>query len=355
MKYIKWDQSDIGNEEIESVVGSLRSGYVGSNGPMVKQFEQEFASEVGAEYAIAVCNGTAALLTALYAFRSRIGGLKVGVPTFSFIASANTAAEAGDAIKLIDCSMKTWNIERALIPSGINLLMSADIGGLPCDYNALKSSEIPIIADSAESIGAMYRKKPIGSQADVHCFSFHRAKIITTGEGGMVTTNDKELYELMRSLVNHGYDPIRKKWEYKHKMRAFNFRMTEVEAAIGTIQLKKLKKYVDERRKRARIYRDIIGELAEYQDEPKDRVHPYFFFGMLIKKDRDTFCDEMDKKGIEVKTWTPAHKQKPYMNTGESFSNADRVGGSIVLLPMHNKLTGEEAEYIAETARKLLK
>jgi len=354
MKYIKWDEPDIGNEEIESVVTSLESGYVGSNGPMVRQFEQDFAKKVGTRYAIAVNNGTSALLTALLAFRSRMGSIRVGVPTFGFIASANTASEVGSAVRLIDCNKKTWNIENDLVPADINLLMTVDVGGLPCDYDSLKALGVPTIADSAESVGALYKGKVIGTQADVHCFSFQTSKIITTGEGGMVTTNDEELYELMRAWVNHGYDPDKKQWEYKHTMRALNFRMTELEASVGIVQLKKLDRYVNERRKKASIYRDIIAELVEYQEEPKDCVHPYFFFGILIKKDQDRFCEAMYRMGIEVKTWAPAHRQKPYRHSGENFPNADWISSKIVLLPIHNRLSEEDAQYIAETARALL-
>jgi len=354
MKYIKWAEPDIGDEEIESVVTSLKS-WVGSNGPMVKQFEKDFAKKVGARYAIAVNNGTSALLAALFAFRSRMGSIKVGVPTFSFIASANTSWEVGGDIRLIDCNKKTWNIENALVPADIDLLMTVDVGGLPCDYDSFKDLGVPIIADSAESAGAWYKRRLIGSQADVHCFSLHRAKIITTGEGGMITTNDEELYELMRAWVNHGYDPTRRKWEYKHIMRALNFRMTELEAAIGIVQLKKLGRYVSERQRKASIYRDIIGELVEYQEEPRDCVHPYFFFGILIKKDTDRFCEEMLSKQIEVKTWAATHKQKPYLHLGKNLPNADWVSSKIVLLPIHNRLSEKDTEYVAETARRLLK
>lgn len=355
MKNIKWGEPDVGDEEIASVVSSLKYGYVGANGPVVRQFEQEFARKLGARYAIAVNNGTSALLAALLAFRHRLGSIRVGVPTFSFIASANTAAEVGSAISLIDCNPKTWNIEYDLVPHDIDVLMTVDVGGLSCDYDRLKGLGVPIIADSAESAGAKYKGESIGAQANVHCFSFHRAKIITTGEGGMITTNNGELCELIRTLVNHGYDPDKKPWEYKHIMRAFNFRMTELEAAVGLVQLRKLDRYVSERRRKASIYRDIIAELAEYQEEPEDCLHPYFFFGILIEKEPGRFCEEMYKMGIEVKTWPPAHRQRPYRNVAGHFPNADRVADRIVLLPIHNGLTEKDVEYVAEMVRKLLK
>ncbi len=354
MKHIRWDEPDIGDEEIESVVASLKSRWVGSNGPMVGQFEADFAGRVGARYAIAVNNGTSALLAALYALRTRMGKITVGVPTFTFIASANTALEVAGDIRLIDCRKETWNIEKDLVPRDIDALMAVDVGGLPCDYDSLKELGVPVIADSAESAGAHYRGKPVGSQADVHCFSFHRAKIMTTGEGGMITTDDGELYELMRAWANHGYDPSREKWQYRHTMIALNFRMTELEAAIGVAQLKKLDRYVAERRRKAAVYREIIGGRADYQEEAEGCWHPYFFFGALIRKDPDWFCREMQKMGIEVKTWSPVHRQKPYIHLGSNLGNADWVSARVVLLPIHNRLTEEDVAYVAEAARGLL-
>lgn len=353
MKKILWDEPDIGDEEIASVMSTLKTRWVGSNGPMVKQFEQEFAQKVGAKYAIAVNNGTSALMTALLAYKVKMGKLTVGVPTFTFIASANISMEVAGDIRLIDCSKKTWNIEKGFIPKDINILMPVDVGGLPCEYDPLKELGIPIVADSAESMGGIYKGKLIGTQADVHCFSLHRAKIITCGEGGMITTNNEELANLMRSLANHGYDATRLPWEYKHNIRAYNFRMTELEAAVGLAQLKKLERYVNERRKKAKIYREIICELAEYQEEPPDCVNPYFFLGILIKKDQRWFCEEMEKLGITVKTWTPVHQQVPYKQFGK-LPNADWIAKKVILLPIHNRLSEEDTTFIAETTRRLL-
>jgi len=351
MSKIKWDEADISEEEERAVRDTVRSGYVGGNGPQVKEFEKKFAAKVQAKYAIATNNGTSALLCALQALK-RNQEIRVGVPTFTFIASVNTSAKEAKAIHLLDCDLRTWNIRKAFCHGLFNILMAVDVGGLPCPYNELGELGHPIIADSAESVGAYYQGKPIGSQGDIHCFSFHRAKIITTGEGGMITTSHKALYEYMYQLTNHGYDPKRKPWEYKHSERAFNYRMMELQAAIGLVQLKKLDRYVKERQEKAKIYKDIIGCKAGYQFTPKDCLHPYFFFGMLIDS-QEEFCKKMYSKGIEVKTWTPVHKQ-PIYSTKRSYPNADYIAERIVLLPIHNKLNEEDVKYIAEQARSLL-
>lgn len=349
-KHIKWDEADIGEEEEQAVRDVIRSGYIGANGPQVKEFESKFARKVHTKYAIATNNGTSALLCALQALKKN-QSIIVGVPTFTFIASANTSAKEGK-IELLDCDLRTWNIRKALCQGSFNVLMTVDVGGLPCPYTELKELGVPILADSAESVGAYYKDQPVGSQADIHCFSFHRAKIITTGEGGMITTNHKALYEYMYQLTNHGYDPKRKLWEYKHNVRGFNYRMMELQAAVGLAQLKKLGTYVKGRQAKAQVYKDIIGSKATYQAIPKDCSHPYFFFGILIDNQED-FCKGMYAKGIEVKTWTPVHRQ-PIYPIKRTLPNADYVSKHIVLLPIHNRLDEEEVKYVAEEARSLL-
>jgi perosamine synthetase len=353
MKYVKWESADITDEEIQSVLHSLRTGYVGS-GDFVKRFEAEFAKKIGARYAIAVNNGTSGLLCSLLALKAAHKDLVIGVPTFTFIASANAASFVAKRIRLLDCNVGTWNINADKTPSEINLLMTVDVGGLPCDYDALGKLGIPIIADSAESAGARYKGEAVGKQAEVHVFSLHRSKIIATGEGGMITTNNKDLYEAMRRLANHGYGD-RRPWEYVHAVKGLNFRMTDLEASIGIVQLKKLDKYVAERRKKASIYKDIIGDLVEYQREPKYALHPYFFFGIIIKEDASRFCAEMFKRNIEVRTWAPVHKQMPYREEPGEFPNADYLSERVVLLPIHNRLSEEDVKTVSGSVVKLIK
>jgi len=349
---IRWDVPDIGQEEIDAVVASISDRWVGSNGPAVERLEVAFAERVGARHALAVNNGTSALLVALYAMRHRLGPIRVGVPSFTFIASANTAAEVGESITLIDCDPVTWNIMLDRVPSDINVLMTVDVGGLPCDYDVLRESRKSIIADSAESAGATYRGQPVGAQADVHCFSLHRAKIIAAGEGGMVTTNDTELYGLMRRIANHGYAEDKGKWSYSHDIRGFNFRMTELEAVVALVQLSKLDRYVAERRAKAAIYREVLGDLCMYQAD--DVGHPYFFFGALIEPEPDWLCAEMDERGIDVKTWTAVHRQPLYGHLPGYFPNADFISDHVVLLPIGNTLDERDVRYVAEVARGLL-
>ncbi len=238
------------------------------------------------------------------------------------------------------------------VPDDIDVLMAVDVGGLACDYDTLKELGLPIVADSAESAGATYQGQPVGAQADVHCFSLHRAKIIAAGEGGMVTTDDTELYGLMRRIANHGYAEDKGPWGYRHDIRGFNFRMTELEAAVALAQLSKLDRYVYERRRKAAIYREALGDVCRFQSD--DEGHPYFFFGALIEGDPDWLCAEMDRRGIDVKTWTAVHKQPLYSHLPGYFPNADYISEHVVLLPIGNTLDERDARYVAGVARELL-
>ena len=176
------------------------------------------------------------------------------------------------------------------IPAEADVIMPVDVGGLPVDYDELKKADLPMIADSAESVGAIYKDEYVGSQADIHCFSFQRSKIITTGEGGMITTNNYDLYHILKSWCNHGYDLAKKPWQYEYSGLGLNCRMTDLEASIGLVQLEKLEYYVQKRIRIAEIYKEILGNLVEYQEIPDYAIHPYFFFGILIDSDNDEFC-----------------------------------------------------------------
>jgi len=359
-KKIFWDLPDIGFEEEEMVIKSIKSGYVGARGKIVKKFEEEIKKKFNVKHAVTVNNGTSALLVSLFALKEYLGKeIKIAVPSFTFIASVNTSLIVGKEVKLIDCNCDTWNIDLNKIPKNIDVIMSVDVGGLPCDYDRLRELKVPILADSAESAGARYKGILVGSQCEIHCFSLHRAKIITAGEGGFITTNSTDLYNLIISWINHGYDPNRKEWEYKHRYIGLNCRMTDLEAAIGLIQLKKLERYVEERRRKARIYKEIIGDLVEYQRAPEYAFHPYFFFGILLKNySQEKFCKKMYESGIVVKTWTAVHLQ-PYIQKLKKcrfkcLPMSEEISRRIVLLPIHNKLSLKDVEHIAEKVRKIL-
>lgn len=353
---VAWSKPDFQQEELDAANESLKN-YIGGNGPNVEKLEQEFAKTVGSKYAIAVNNGTSALLVSLMCLRKKLGQRNtVGVPSFTFIASANSSQEIFDKVKLLECESDTWNMDPLKIPDNIGLLMAVDVGGLSCDYARLAELGLPIIGDSAESLGSTIDGKLVGTQADLHCFSLHRAKIVSCGEGGMITTNSQEYADLARSFINHGYCKEKKGYEYCHDNFGLNFRLSDVHAAIARVQLKKLDQYVAHRNKIANIYKKELSGLAEFQSFDDRFKNNYFFFGALVKN-REQVINKLLDSGIEAKTWTAVHRQSIWQSSSENLKNlpkSDKISNEIVLLPIHNTITEEEVEYVISNLRKIL-
>lgn len=361
-EFIPWGRPDIGEAEVEAVADAVRSQWIGGNGPLVAEFEKKIQQKLNVDHAVAVSNGTLALICSLQALCQNIGNITVAVPTFTFIATVNAVFSVGEAV-LFDIDKKTWNLERYIISVDkrkrrlLNAIMPVDVGGNPVDYSELRKLGLPIIADSAEAMGAKYKGRFVGSQADIHCFSLHSTKIITTGEGGLITTNDDELYRLVKTLTNQGYEGKKKPWEYLHRNLGYNYRMTEMQAAIGLVQLRKLDRYIWERIERAKIYRDIIGDKVEYQVPTKCSVPSYFIFGMLVKNQKE-FCRNMLKNNVQVKvTFRPVHEQPCYKGifSDEMLPESEWIARNVVSLPMWNGLSEEKTKEIAELARRFVK
>jgi len=353
MKY-NWVEPDVGEEEAEAVKEAVLSGWIGGNGPRGKELEAEFCRATGARYALAVNNGTSALLCAMQALRETKYPMRFIIPTLTFFATGATAYEMSErGLYFIDCDRKTWNLLTDLDQfHGIPIVVPVDVCGLPADYDSLRKSKKVMLADSAESLGSTYKGSPIGTQSDIHIFSLHISKVITAGEGGMITTNNEDFYELMKSIRNQGYDNP-KWWEYSHERLGFNYRMSELNAALALVQMKKLSRYVKERQEKARIYKDIIGERVEYQEIPKDCKPNYFLFGILVKNNV-TFCQELAKEGVGSKCmFTPLHQQKPFKRM-EELPNSEFIGEHGLSIPIHNKITAEDAKEIASIVKKVV-
>lgn len=357
---IHWAEPDIGQEEKEMLEKVIDSGWIGGNGPLTKEFEKHFADKVNAKHAIAVCNGTCGLITGLLALKKELGELQIAVPTFTFIATATSAYMIEkEKIQLTDCKKETFNIDPDKIEKQNNVVMPVDVGGLPCDYDELLGTGKIVFEDSAEALGAEYKGKKVGSIAHITLFSLHAAKIITTGEGGMLTTNDTRLYNLMRQIVNQGY-PVQKtdKWGYSHTEFGLNFRMTEMQSAIGIVQLSKLDRYLRHREEIANIYHNILQDKVGFQDTPKDRKSSHFLFSILVPdKKQKRICQELLRKGIETKiTWKPVHLQEIFLNeiSPSEFRHAEWISRRVISLPIHNKFTEEQAKYVAHSVLESL-
>lgn len=347
MKLINWDDQDIGHNEINAALKSLSQG-VGAKGENLELLEKEFQDRLGCKHAILVSNCTTALMTAVLALKELQPNIKkIAVPSFTFIASANSAKFVLDDVELVDCDLDDWNIRVEDVPKDVDVVMLVDVGGVPCDYDKFKKLGLLLIADSAESLGSTYKGQQIGTQVDLHCFSFQRSKIITSGEGGLITTNNDELAEICRSIVNHGYSVNKKSYEYIHNRFGLNFRMCDVEAAILREQLKKLDLYVERRNQVAQQYTDKLSSRFKVQIIPDYCQSNYFFYGIMVdSKIRNQMAEYLIGNGIVVKCWTAIHQQKLWKTAG--LPNATQISDSVILLPIHNKITDDEVDYIIQ-------
>lgn len=347
MRSINWDDQDIKCEEINAALKSLSQG-VGARGENLELLEKEFQQRLGCKHAILVSNCTTALITSLLALKEVQPNIKkIAVPSFTFIASANAAKFVLDDVELVDCDLDNWNVRVEDVPKDVDAIMLVDVGGVPCDYDKFKKTGALLIADSAESLGSTYKGKQIGTQVDLHCFSFQRSKIITSGEGGLITTNDDELAEICRSIVNHGYSTNKKSYEYIHNRFGLNFRMCDIEAAILREQLKKLDSYVQRRNQVAQRYTEKLSSKFKVQIIPDYCTSNYFFYGIMVDpKFRNEIAEYLIDSGIIVKCWTAIHQQQLWKTEG--LPNSTLISDSIILLPIHNKITNDEVDYIIE-------
>jgi perosamine synthetase len=311
-------QPNITETDVQLVAEAVRSGWV-SNGPMVERFENEFCSAVGANYAVAVNSGTAALHVALAALD--IGpGDEVIVPSLTFISTANVVLYLGAKPVLVECDPETFNVTPEIISAAITpntkAVIPVEMNGIPLDYAPLiqlcDELNIALIADSAESLGSASRGTRVGSQASVHCFSFFPNKSITTGEGGMVTCSDASMADRIRQLVNQGQDG-----RYNHVVLGYSYRMTEMQAALGISQLSRLDNLIKEK-----------GELADYYDSHFENIEgvdlpprpdwatsqSWFMYSILVSNQtiRDSIAEHLAQSNIDTRLGFPPIHNQPY-------------------------------------------
>ena len=307
-----------------------------------------------------VNSGTSALITALLAHG--IGpGDEVIITTFTFIASVNAILSVGAKPVLVDSDLETFNttpeIMKNVITEKTKAIIPVDVGGMSIDINAFtefaRKNNLIFIQDSAESIGAEYGGKKVGSFDHTSVFSFHMAKLATTVEGGCVLTNDDEIAEKCRMIRNHGMQG-----KYDYKCFGLNFRITDIQAAIGRIQLRKLNGYIRLRNKLADIYKKGLGDKIEYQKVPDYvNVHPYMLFGILTDVEkRDSIIKLLNENGVGTRIcWLPTHKQDYHRKIFEgNYPNSELLASRIINLPMGNGLTEKDVNYVVKVFNKIL-
>jgi len=349
----------IGKEELNLVIEAVRSGWVSSKGKFIKEFEEKFAKYIGVKYGIATSNGTAALHLALTALGIKQGD-EVIIPTLTFAAVANAVIYTGAKPIFIDSHPDYWCIDPSKIEERITkktkAIIPVHLYGHPCDMIKIaRNHNLYIIEDCAEAHGAKYKDKKVGCFGDIACFSFYGNKIITTGEGGTCLTNREELAQKMRVLRDHGMEPNRKYW---HEVIGFNYRMTNLQAALGVAQIEKIDEFIKKKRKIARIYNSLLKDIKGITLPPKMpwAENVYWLYSILIDQkeygiNRDRLMIELAKNGIETRRFFyPIHTMPPYREYagGGSFHVADRLSSSGINLPSSVKLKEDEAQEIAQ-------
>ena len=369
---IPYGRQWIEDDDIAAVVETLKSDYL-TTGPKVAEFEKALAEYTGAKYAVAVSNGTAALHIACLAAGIQEGDEVITTP-LTFAASSNCVLYCGGKTVFADVDPRTYNIDpedvRRKITDRTKAIIPVHLSGQPCDMDAIhkiaEEYHLIVIEDAAHAIGAEYRGQKIGGLSDMTEFSFHPVKHVTTGEGGAVTTNSEELYQKLLLFRTHGItrnpDLMTRcegGWYYQQLDLGYNYRITDIQCALGISQLRKLDRSLARRREIARRYdeafRDVPGLIIPYQaPEALNSYHLYIL--QFTDVDRKAAYDMLQEAGIHVNvhyipTYTfPYYRTHGYADT--CCPNAEKIYGNILSIPMYYGITDEEIEYVIENVKK---
>lgn len=367
----------LGEDEWQALREPLFSGWV-TQGPKVKEFEQLFAARHGVSHALAVSNCTTALHLALLA--AGVGeGDEVLVPAFTWVATANAVLYCNAVPVFVDVDPVTFNIDPSKIAEKITAKTKAIIPvhlfGLCADMDAIRNAApgLKIVEDGACAAGAAYKGVAAGALGDLGCFSFHPRKSVTTGEGGMITTNDEALAHHVDVLRNHGASVSE---EQRHKgprpyilpefeVMGFNYRMTDLQGAVGTVQLKKLDQYIDERAKWAAWYNNAFKDIAwirtpQYSSDYKHGWQSYVLFidEKTAPMKRNDIMEFLQQRGIATRPGTHAvhmlkfYAEKYNIRPGD-YPGAQAANDYSMSIPLHNRMSSEDYLYVAEAIRSI--
>lgn len=343
----------MGDEEKEAIVAVLESGML-AQGPKVAEFEMAFAAMCGVRHAVATSSGTTALHLALLAHGIGPGDEVITSP-FTFIATANVILFVGAKPVFVDIDESSYNIDPSLVEAKITprtkALMPTHLFGNPCDMEAIMAIAarhgLVVVEDAAQAHGASINGKKVGSFG-TGCFSFYPTKNMTTAEGGMVTSDDDQVAERVRLLRNHGM-----KRRHHHELLGYNFRMTDLQAALGLAQLAKLKVFNEKRIANARYLTERLRDVITPQVKDGYR-HVFHQYTIRAKGDRDKVAEELRGRGIGIGIYypLPVHKQPIYRELGyaDRLPVAEAMSREVLSLPVHPALSQADLEKIANDA-----
>jgi len=366
---IPYGKQRISEDDIGAVVDVLRSDWL-TTGPKVEEFERALAGYVGAKHAVAVNSGTSALDIAVASLRLPEGSEIITTP-FTFVASSNCILYNRCKPVFADIDPRTYNIDpdqiRKKITDKTKAILYVDYAGQPCDISKIREladeNGLLLIEDACHALGAEYKKKRVGSFADMTVFSFHPVKHITTGEGGAVTTENEDFLNRLKILRNHGIDKMpNERTGYLYDMKALgrNYRITDFQCALGISQLCNIERSLREREETVRRYNEEfrgIDDITTPYTKPEVR-HAWHLYTVLLKdrKERDGFYDSMKKIGVGVNVhYIPVYKFSYYKYLGigpADFPVTERIYSRIVTLPLFYGITEREVEKVVAAVRK---
>lgn len=361
---IDWFRPELTGLEEQRVIAVLRSGFI-NDGPVTREFENRVAELIDVKHCVAVTSGTAAISLALMA--TGIGSDdEVIVPDLTFIATANAVRMTGASVRFVDIEPLRFGIDAEKLKSAIGprtrAVVSVDVNGRGADYRVIeplcRSHGLRLITDSAEALGSRFAGRPLGSFGDAGCFSFSPNKLVTTGQGGMIATNDDVLHERLLELKDQGRRRRGTGGDDLHPVLGFNFKFTDVQAAIGLAQLDHLVSRSQHARERDAWYRHEMADIAGITFPGGEGEEPGEIRAWtdILAVDRDHLRRALEVSGIGCRAfWFPLHSQNPYRSSGEEFEVSSRVSAQGLWLPSTFDIARDTVAEVCATIRSCIK
>lgn len=370
---IPYGRQTIEDDDIDAVIEVLKSDYL-TTGPKIAEFEKSVADYVGAKYAVAISNGTSALHAACFAAGIGPGDEVITTP-ITFAASSNCVLYCGGTPVFADIDPKTYNIDpddiRKKITDKTKAIIAVHLAGQPCDMDEIhkiaKENNLIVIEDGAHALGSVYKGKKVGSLSDMTTFSFHPVKPITTGEGGMIVTDNEEFYKKMVLFRSHGITRDEAMmtrndgpWFYQQFELGFNYRITDIQCALGCSQMKKLDRFLAKRKEIVLRYNEAFADceniVTPYQ-LPETESGWHLYIVQVKNCDRKQIFEALRDKGIGVNVhYIPVYMHPYYQEHGYKdvhCKNAEEVYSHIISLPLYPGLTEEHQRYVIDTLKSL--
>lgn len=373
-KMIPYGRQTIEEDDIQAVVDVLRSDYL-TTGPKIAEFEKMVADYVGAKYAVAISNGTSALHAACFAAGIQPGDEVITTP-LTFAASSNCVLYCGGTPVFADVDPKTYNIDpediRRKITDKTKAIIAVHLAGQPCDMDEIhkiaKEHDLLVIEDGAHALGSVYKGKKVGTLSDMTTFSFHPVKPITTGEGGMIVTDNEEFYQKMMLFRSHGITHDENlmtrndgSWFYQQLDLGYNYRITDIQCALGCSQMKKLDRFLARRKEIVARYNEAFADceniIIPYQ-LPETESGWHLYIVQVKNCDRKKVFEALREQGIAVNVhYIPVYMHPYYQEHGYKdvhCRNAEEVYSHIISLPLYPTLTEEQQQYVIETLKYVI-